>query len=220
MTAILFGSIGTIVDTSELQRAAFNAAFRQHDLDWTWDVDEYRSMLDTSGGSNRIDAYAKAHDQTVDADAVHRTKSELFQRAMETTSLSPRPGVADAIRRAKPEDIRLAFVTTTSAQNIEAMLAAVSPEVQRSDFDLVIDISQVDHPKPNPAAYALALDQLTLSAADCMAIEDNVEGVQAADAAGLHCFAFPNENTAGHDFGAVRVVDTVDFDAIRSQLGG
>jgi hypothetical protein len=35
MSAILFGSISTLADTSELQRRAFNEAFSAHGLDWT-----------------------------------------------------------------------------------------------------------------------------------------------------------------------------------------
>jgi hypothetical protein len=37
---ILFGSISTVADTSELQREAFNAAFAEHGLDWRWDPDD------------------------------------------------------------------------------------------------------------------------------------------------------------------------------------
>jgi hypothetical protein len=54
VSALLFGSISTVADTSELQRAAFNRAFAEHGLDWTWDRDDYRAMLATSGGRSRI----------------------------------------------------------------------------------------------------------------------------------------------------------------------
>ena len=40
MSAILFGSISTLADTSEMQRAAFNEAFRAHGLDWSWSREE------------------------------------------------------------------------------------------------------------------------------------------------------------------------------------
>ena len=40
MPAILFGSISTVADTSELQREAFNQAFAEHGLDWRWDRDD------------------------------------------------------------------------------------------------------------------------------------------------------------------------------------
>ena len=82
MSAILFGSISTVADTSELQRAAFNQAFAEHGLDWTWDRDDYRAMLATSGGRSRVAEYARARGQAVDAQAVHATKSALFQKSL------------------------------------------------------------------------------------------------------------------------------------------
>ena len=39
MTAALFGSIGTVVDTSEIQRESFNRAFAEHGLSWSWGRD-------------------------------------------------------------------------------------------------------------------------------------------------------------------------------------
>jgi len=60
----------------------------------------------------------------------------------------------------------------------------------------------VHESKPSPAAYSYALDQLGEDAGACVAIEDNVGGVESASAAGITCVAFPNENTSGHSFDA------------------
>ena len=79
MPALLFGSISTVTDTSEIQRAAFNEAFRTHGLDWKWERDEYRDLLTSNGGVDRIAEYARQRNETVDAAAVHDTKSKLFQ---------------------------------------------------------------------------------------------------------------------------------------------
>ena len=48
--AVLFGGIGTLLESSELQREAFNRAFAEADLDWQWQRDDYRAMLTTPGG--------------------------------------------------------------------------------------------------------------------------------------------------------------------------
>lgn len=219
MATILFGSISTIADTSELQRTAFNDAFRKHGLDWEWSPEDYRTMLDTSGGSGRIAEYAESKGESVDAAAVHATKSELFQQAMSDGAVSPRTGVAATIRQAKEQGMPVGLVTTTSPQNVDALFAALDPEISRKHFDVVLDTGQVEQPKPDPEAYATALSRLGVSASDCIAIEDNVDGVRAAQAAGITCVAFPNENTAGHDFSAAaEVVDHIDLDALRAHL--
>ena len=48
--ALLFGSIGSIVETSEIQRKSFNKAFKQYGLDWNWTKREYQYLLSKSGG--------------------------------------------------------------------------------------------------------------------------------------------------------------------------
>jgi len=52
MKAIIFGSIGTLVETSEIQRKSFNQAFKEMDLDWYWDKEEYKKLLKKSGGKS------------------------------------------------------------------------------------------------------------------------------------------------------------------------
>ena len=221
MSAVFFGSISTIADTSELQRQAFNEAFAAQGLDWSWDRDEYREQLKGSGGALRIAEYAKARDEDVDADAVHAAKSEIFRKNLAASSIQPRPGVAETIRVAKGSGRQVALVTTTSPENVAALLEAVQAQIPRDSFDLVIDVTQVEDAKPDRAAYVFALQKLDLQVDDAVAIEDNVGGVTAAVAAGLTCVAFPNENTAGHDFAkAAAVVDTIDFEQLRSVAKG
>ena len=220
MTAILLGSISTLADTSELQRRAFNDAFAEHGLGWTWDREDYAAMLATSGGQARIAEQAEQRGQDVDAAAVHATKSRLFQQAVAADPPPPRPGVVETIAGARRAGVRVGLVTTTSPANVEALLSAVEG-VERSDFDVVVDSSVVSEPKPSPAAYAYALQRLGESAQDCVAVEDNVDGLASAVAAGLVCEAFPNENTAGHDFSAAsRSADHLDLADLRSLSAG
>lgn len=208
MTAILFGSIGTLAETSELQREAFNAAFAEHGLDWSWSQPEYRRMLAQSGGRKRIAAYAAERGESVDAAAVHATKSAIFQRRLREQGATPREDVVATIAAARAEGVRLALVTTTTPENIAALAEALSPQVDLGDFALVLDVNAVEHPKPAGDVYRLVLEALGEAPEDVIAIEDNAGGVQAAAAAGLACLAFPGANNADHDFSlAERTID-------------
>lgn len=197
MSALLFGSISTLADTSELQREAFNNAFAEHGLDWRWDREEYRDQLQGSGGRERIAAFAEQRGEHVDPDAVHATKSRLFQQALGERGAQARPGVLETVREARAQGRRVGLVTTTSPENVAALLAAL-PEL--GELDVVVDASLVDRPKPDPAAYRYALEQLGETAESAVAVEDNLGGVASAHAAGLRVVAFPNANTAAHDF--------------------
>lgn len=215
MSAILFGSISTLADTSELQRRAFNEAFAAHGLDWNWARDDYVKMLGSNGGEQRVADYAQSRGEQVDAAAVHATKSEIFQELVGSQDVTPRPGVAETIERAKQDGHSVGLVTTTSSANVAALMAALQPYLDTKAFDLVVDSTSVDEPKPAPASYLFALEQLREDAADAVAIEDNEGGVRAAVAANITCIAFPNQNTAAGDFSAATAtVDTLDADRV------
>jgi HAD superfamily hydrolase (TIGR01509 family) len=216
MNAILFGSISTVTDTSELQRSAFNRAFEAHGLDWHWSQDDYVAMLEHNGGQDRITAYAEKLGQDVDAAAIHESKSKIFQNTLATGEFTPRPGVLETVEKARAEGVKLALVTTTSSTNVGALIAALRPTVDIASFDLVVDASHVDEVKPDKAAYLFALERLDEPAEACIAIEDNVGGVQSAVGAGLRVVAFPNQNTAGHTFDrASGRVEQLDFAELR-----
>lgn len=219
MPAVLFGSISTLADTSEHQRHAFNDAFRAHDLPWTWEREDYAAMLEKNGGQQRIADYAEAHGTGVDAAAVQRTKSELFRQRLATEPVTARPGVAETVREAREQGYRVGLVTTTSPENVTALLGALSSDLGEDAFDLVLDRDRVSANKPDPAAYRQALDTLGLTPDEAVAIEDNVGGTRAAVDAGLRCVAFPNANTAGHTFdGATDQVDALRFDGLRALI--
>ncbi len=217
MSSVLFGSIGTIAETSEMQRKAYNDAFTEHGLDWTWDREEYVRLLPQSGGRDRVADYAKDRGETVDADAVHQTKSRLYQEALGKTPVEARPGVVDTIRRAKADGLKIALVTTTSPANIDALTSAIAG-LDKADFDVIVDVTKVDTPKPDKAPYVWALEQLGEQPGDCAAVEDNAYGVQAATAAGVAVIAFPGANTADHDFGAAQKVQRVELSTLNELI--
>ena len=178
--AILFGSIGTLVETSELQRRAFNQAFSEAGLDWHWDNDEYQKMLKKSGGLNRINDFAIQRGIVVDAKQLHLRKTEIFDSMMAEQKISLRPGVANLINHALNNDIAIAFVTSTSEANINAIFFALNDQINRNIFSFIGNDRMISFPKPNSEIYLKALSELKLEAKDCIAIEDTQVSMQAA----------------------------------------
>ncbi|MEM8636840.1 MAG: haloacid dehalogenase, partial [Pseudomonadota bacterium] len=67
---ILIGSIGVLAETSDIQRRAYNQAFREAGLDWYWDKDTYKSLLLTSGGRKRLRRLSADQNQVLALDAI------------------------------------------------------------------------------------------------------------------------------------------------------
>ena len=74
MKALFFGSIGVIAETSELQRRAYNAAFRDYGLDWYWSVANYCEMLKKPGGMNRVAFFSNGMLTTDEVNIIHAKK--------------------------------------------------------------------------------------------------------------------------------------------------
>lgn len=219
MSAILFGSIGTVADTSELQRRAFNEAFSKHGLDWVWQKDEYITLLEKSGGHQRIQDYAEIKGQSVNATAIHRDKSAIFQQTLEKEGIEPRAGVVEVVQQAKQSGMKLALVTTTSEENVSSMLKALENTLAADCFDLVLNRAHVKAGKPDEEAYLLAMKKLEQPPNSCVAIEDNLGGITSAKSAGLTCVAFPNSNTAHHDFSKADMqVSALEFEQLQTLI--
>lgn len=188
---LVFGAIGVLAETSEIQRQAYNLAFRQAGLGWEWDAARYREMLHQPGGMRRIAEYAEARGDLVDAEAVHARKVANFRAAVLRDGLSPRPGVIEMLQAAQAAHLPVAWVTTTGRQTVELMLDGLSGSLAEADFAFVGDRSQVEHPKPAPDIYLHALKVLGLAADEVLVIEDTPESAEAARGAGLDTIGFP-----------------------------
>jgi beta-phosphoglucomutase-like phosphatase (HAD superfamily) len=126
--ALIFDVDGTLAETEELHRQAFNHAFARHGLDWQWDRAVYKDLLRVTGGKERIRAYHARlgiAPALPDADiaALHRIKTVHYAELVETGCCPLRPGVTDLLIAAKARGQRLAIATTTSHGNIDALLS-------------------------------------------------------------------------------------------------
>jgi HAD superfamily hydrolase (TIGR01509 family) len=188
---LVFGAIGVLAETSEVQREAYNLAFRQAGLDWDWDAALYRELLQRPGGMRRITDYAERSGDYVDAGSVHARKVANFRAAVLRDGLTPRPGVIETLHAAQDTGMPVAWMTTTGRPTVELMLEGLSGALSEGDFAFVGDRSHVETPKPAPDIYIRALAELGLDPHEVLAIEDTPESAAAARAAGLDTVGFP-----------------------------
>tara|TARA_B100001113_G_scaffold43795_1_gene30948 strand:+ start:96 stop:761 length:666 start_codon:yes stop_codon:yes gene_type:complete len=191
--ALLFGSIGTLVETSEIQRKSFNEAFKKKGLDWYWTKKEYIKLLNKSGGRDRIAEYAKKKDIKVNAGQLRNLKTKLFNNYLKKNHLKLRPGVKNIINFCNKEKIKLAFATSTSKNNINSILFSLRKSISQKNFSFIGNSKLVKNLKPNPDIYLLALKKLKLKSTECLAIEDSQESLNSAVNAKIKCIIFPGK---------------------------
>ena len=221
LKALIFDVDGTLADTESAHLAAFNHAFAEQGLDWHWDVALYTSLLEISGGKERMLQYWKhVHPDMKDIDGsglrdtidhLHALKTASYEAAVQGGAVQLRPGVLALIQQAHQQGLRLAIATTTSPVNIAVLLRnAIGPDWK--DFFIVIeDASTAPKKKPHPQVYVQTLTRLGLPSGACLALEDSSNGLRAAVAAGIKTIITPNNFTSHHDFtGALRVLPNLE----------
>ncbi|WP_373539320.1 HAD-IA family hydrolase [Chamaesiphon sp.] len=211
LKAVIFGAIGTIAETSDIQRQAFNKAFAEAGLDWHWDIATYHDLLTINGGQNRIRAYRDADPARADVtdeliSQLHQAKTAQFEELLANIPLSPRPGVVELIDTCKKDNIQVAFCTSTSREHVNAIGAALSGLLPFDRFAQVVTIDRVAQPKPAPDAYVYCLAQLGITADEAIAIEDTPVSLSAAKTAGLTTIATPGATVADRDFYAADLI--------------
>lgn len=235
LAALLFDVDGTLADTErDGHRPAFNLAFAEAGLDWDWSPELYGELLAVTGGKERIRFYleqynrAFRHEGDLDAliAALHKAKTRFYTDMLAQGEIPLRPGVRRLIGEARAAGLRLAVATTTTPENVTALLRhALHPEAVEW-FEVIAAGDVVPHKKPAPDIYLYAMEKMGLSPAQCMAFEDSHNGILATRGADLNTIVAVNGYTRHEDFtGAAIVLDhwgepDLPFTVLQGDAGG
>ncbi len=188
---VLFDVDGTIAETEgQAHLPAFNRALEAAGLPWRWSRADYKRLLKTAGGFERLQRFAQENGDDPDAMAealkqVHVAKNRHFADILAAGTVQPRPGFRELVLALARSNIAWGVVTTTSRTNWQALWTHSLLPLHLPPPVVVVVGEDVSEKKPDPEAYQLALDRLRLTARQCCAIEDSRNGMIAARMAGM-----------------------------------
>ena len=214
LDALIFDVDGTLADTEEAHRMAFNNAFERYKLGWKWSQDAYRELLKTTGGKERIAAYLATKTlSTPDRKrlaelipAIHAEKTKFYSAFVADGAVPLRTGVLRLMEEALSAGCRLGIASTTTAVNIDALLQSRLGRRGLEMFSVIACGDQVPAKKPAPDIYRLALQHLGVEPEHAVAFEDSHNGLTAATGAGLWTIVTPTYWTESHDFSGAAMV--------------
>ncbi len=205
LKAIIFDVDGTLAETEEAHREAFNAEFAARDLPWHWDQDLYKELLAVTGGKERIRHYiekyapARGEEMLAHIPDIHQAKSKRYVQMIAEGIVPLRPGVARLIEEAKKAGLKVGIATTTSTPNVDVLIRATLGRSAAEVFDAMACGEEVSAKKPAPNLYELALAKLGVAHDEAVAIEDSRNGLLSALRAGVPVVATPSRYTADDD---------------------
>lgn len=212
LKALIFDVDGTLATTEgDGHLRAFNEAFELLNLGWYWDNATYSDLLHITGGKERIAHYINHHSSVkggiskIDIAKIHQLKTDIFVGYVAEGCITIRVGVERLVNEATECGLRLAIATTTSLQNVKAILSGSSIS---SKFEVIGAGDVVKNKKPAGDIYQFVLDELRLSASECIVFEDSGVGFASASSVGLKTVVTLSEYTKNTVFdGALVVVD-------------
>ena len=118
------------------------------------------------------------------------TKNKAYREQIEQLSELPiSPHLAEFLTQLKSQDIAIGLVTGTSRSEVEYILQKIE---LFQYFDTIVAGDDLNFSKPEPEPYLLALEKLSLQPSQCLAIEDNPVGIEAAKRAKIQVVGIAN----------------------------
>jgi putative hydrolase of the HAD superfamily len=187
---LLFDFDGLLIDTETPSRLAYEELYRDHGHELP--LEKWATLVGTIGAPWDPDAHLEELvGRPLDRD---RIAQRLRAREHELCDLEDlRPGIEDYLEEAERLGLSTAIVSSSTCEWIARHLQRLD-RVNSWDAIVAAD-GDTSRAKPQPALYLEALDALGLQADAAIAFEDSLNGIRAAQAAGIFCVAVPNPIT-------------------------
>lgn len=235
--ALIFNADGTISETDETHRKAFNLAFRDHDLPWHWSHAIYGRMIDSLTARSKITTFLRRYrpDETdcLENDALMislvSAKRKHYIDLIEMGEATLRPGVSRLINEAKHLDLKLGIISLNRRQDFEVILQNHFGLGALANFNCITtieDVGRIDDPDTAlKAIYSKALSTLHADPLRSVAIEARESGTEAAASLGMKVVATPGLYTSSCRFETASLVisdlghPAAPFQVIRGDAG-
>jgi beta-phosphoglucomutase len=181
--ALIFDMDGVLTDSEPLINAAAIAMFKE--LGLVVQPEDFHPFVGT--GENRyLGGVAEQYRFPLDIPAAKKRTYEIYLERV-PAQLRAFPGAVELARAAKQRGLKIAVASSADLIKIEANLHKIG--VPPREWHALVCAEDVVHKKPAPDIFLAAARKLGLSPAECVVIEDAVNGIQAAKAAGMFCVA-------------------------------
>lgn len=181
--AVIFDMDGVLVDSEKLINAAAVAMFQEKGLN----VQPEDFVAFVGAGEDRyIGGVAEMYRFPLDIPAGKQRTYEIYL-AMVALRLESFPGAVELVHACRTAGLLVAVASSADAIKVQANLVKLG--LPKSFWDAVITGENVKNKKPAPEIFLTTAGILGVDHTECVVVEDAVNGVQAAKAAGMRCVA-------------------------------
>jgi beta-phosphoglucomutase len=189
--AVIFDMDGVLVDSEPLINAAAIAMFKEKGLE----VQPTDFLPFVGAGEDRyIGGVAETYHFRLDLPAAKQRTYQIYLDLV-PSHLEAFPGAHDLVFACRKAGLRIAVASSADKIKIVANLEKIGLPLEF--WDAVVVGEEVTYKKPAPDIFLSAAKKLNTQPEECVVVEDAINGIQAAKAAGMRCIAvaqtFPAE---------------------------
>lgn len=190
--ALIFDMDGVVVESEPLHLIAYQRILSSFNIPYAAeDNREFLGRKDIVIASVLIERHSIPHSPHSFVEAKENILFELLK-----TQGMARPGLSEILNSAKKLGLPMAIASSATMPTIQLVVDTLGI---REYFQTLTSGDEVANGKPAPDVFLLAAKRLGVEPADCLVIEDTLNGVLAAKAAGMKCIAIPCETTMHQD---------------------
>jgi len=199
---------GTILETEDYHRLAYNALFRELGLQKSWSKQDYVDRLQTMGGNKFREVFSwlglpeKEFELTKKKLYQQKTRlyTELITEGLSSGKLSLRSGIKPLFDEVQKAGIPIAIGTACVGWAAREVVSSGLGIDFLESLAVLCGGESTKKQKPNPDIYLLVAEKCGVSPCSCIVLEDTRHGMLAAKNAGMTCLVSPSEFAKDHDF--------------------
>ena len=174
---------GVLTDSEPLINAAAISMFAQRGL--TVRPDDFLPFVG-AGEDRYLGGVAEKYGLSLDLAAAKRRTYEIYLQ-MVPTRLAGFPGASELVRMCRKSGLKVALASSADQVKVIANLQKLG--LPSAEWDAVVTGEEVKLKKPAPDIFLAAAAKLGIAPGACVVVEDAVNGVEAAKAAGMRVIA-------------------------------
>jgi haloacid dehalogenase superfamily, subfamily IA, variant 3 with third motif having DD or ED/haloacid dehalogenase superfamily, subfamily IA, variant 1 with third motif having Dx(3-4)D or Dx(3-4)E len=181
--AVIFDMDGVLTDSEPLINAAAIAMFKEKGL--IVQPEDFVPFVGT-GEDRYIGGVAEKYHFPIDLPAAKARTYEIYLELV-PKQLRAFPGATELVRNCRNAGLHVAVASSADRIKIEANLRQIG--LPPESWDAIVTGEEVINKKPSPDIFLKAAAKLGFLPSECAVVEDAVNGVEAANAAGMRCVA-------------------------------
>jgi len=186
--AVIFDFEGVIVDSEPLRYETWRILFkRKFQVDLPLYGPDIASQINGRKQTDNVLHFLQQARVTGNAEELINERAKLLEEVYSNPEkIKPIEGLFPLLEFLKKNNIQQAIATSSFKDTTEKMMQYLKIE----DYvDTLVTGQDVEHGKPAPDIFLKAAKQLATLPQDCLVIEDSINGIEAAKAAGMRCVA-------------------------------